>query len=107
MPTMLRTLLALGCMLALSAIAPHTVRAGDPVAPAGAAVSSDAGQPAADMPGCPGKANGAPCCTSCQDKLAQGIDPAESAGGCPCQRARKAREAAAAKAREAAGAAVE
>jgi hypothetical protein len=104
MLTMLRTVLALGCLLALATFAPHTVAAGDPAAPAGAAVSSDAAQPAADMPGCPGMANGAPCCTSCQDKLAQGIDPSKTEGGCPCQRARKAREAAAAKAREAADA---
>jgi hypothetical protein len=100
---MLRTVFALGYLLALATLAPHTVRAGDPAAPAGAAVSSDAAQPYAAVPGCPGMANGQPCCTSCQDKLAQGIDPSKSEGGCPCQRARKAREAAA-KAKEAAGA---
>jgi hypothetical protein len=100
---MLRTVFALGYLLALATLAPHIVHAGDPAAPAGAAVSSDAAQPDAAVPGCPGMANGAPCCTSCQDKLAQGIDPSKSEGGCPCQRARKAREAAA-KAKEAAGA---
>ena len=101
---MLRTVFALGCLLALSTLVPHIVRAGDPAAPAGAAVSSDAAQPDAAAPGCPGMANGQPCCTSCQDKLAQGIDPSKTEGDCPCQRARKAREAAAAKAKEAADA---
>jgi hypothetical protein len=76
------------------------------LAPTVSWAADDAGSPAvsdkAEMPGCPGKADGAPCCTSCQDKIAQGVDPSKSEGGCPCQRARKAREAAAAKAREAA-----
>lgn len=81
------------------ALAPQAARSDDAAAPAAAAATD---QQSGDMPGCPGKANGAPCCTSCQDKIAQGVDPSKSEGGCPCQRARKAREAAAAKAREAA-----
>ena len=84
-------LLIAACCLAITTV-PYTVRA------------EEAAAPAAEMPGCPGKADGAPCCTSCQDKIAQGVDPAKTEGGCPCQRARKAREAAAAKAREAAAA---
>ena len=52
----------------------------------GAAVASDSGS----MPDC-GGAGGA-CCGSCQEKMAQG-QPAEKAmAGCPCQRARQARE---------------
>jgi hypothetical protein len=67
-----------------------------PVAPA---VSENVA--AADtMPGCPGKANGAPCCAGCQEqhaKLAAAADAGQAApsGGCPCQeRARRLREAA-------------
>ena len=98
-----RRCLALAFVLACLTFVADAARAGDAAQPAGAAVPADAA-PAAAMQGCPGKANGAPWCTSCQDKLAQGIDPSKSEGGCPCQRARKAREAAAAKAREAASA---
>jgi hypothetical protein len=77
---------------ALTALGSYAVNAEQP-APAAA--------PAVEMEGCPGKADGQPCCTTCQDKREQGLAAAGSEGGCPCQKARKARQAAAAKAKAA------
>ena len=94
----MRFVLIAACALALTASLPFSAGAEEN----SAAVSS--GSQTTDGGGCPGAANGAPCCATCQDKVAKGIDPSKSEGGCPCQRARKAREAAAAKAREAAAA---
>jgi len=93
-------LIVLSCSVALCATAVLAADAGSS-APAPAAVSSDTGGASAEMAGCPGKADGSPCCTSCQDqreKVAAGA--AKPSGGCPCQRARQAREAAAKRAAE-------
>lgn len=64
------------------------------------AAPAPAAQPA-DAPGCPGKADGAPCCATCQDKREAGVAAEKAEGGCPCQRARKARRAASAPAQPA------
>jgi hypothetical protein len=90
---MLRTLIV---CLALTALGAPNAVAAEQQPPQAAAVEAES--PPADAGGCPGKANGAPCCTTCQDKRAQGISAEEQGGGCPCQRARKAREAASKKA---------
>ena len=82
-------------LLGAVAFAPARGEAADPSA---AAVTSNAQQPGSDMPGCPGKANGAACCASCQAQRAAeaAAAPAEKPAGCPCQRARAAAKAAAA-----------
>lgn len=84
-------------LLLAAAVAPGHSSIAGAAEDAPPAVSSD-GAPAAEaMAGCPGKADGSPCCTSCQDrqaKIAAGEAPA-GGGGCPCQeRARRLREAA-------------
>jgi hypothetical protein len=93
-------LAALVCAVAFCATAALATDSGS-AAPAAAAVSSAPGAAGAEMPGCPGKADGSPCCTSCQDQRAKiAAGEAKPAGGCPCQRARAAREAAAKRAAE-------
>lgn len=85
-------LVAIGCWLAVAAALPLAARAEQP-APAAA---TDVDQKAADMPGCPGKANGGACCASCQEQHAadSAKAAAPAAGGCPCQRAKQAAPAA-------------
>ena len=78
----LRTLIV-ACTLTL---APYAFGVEQPAPP-------PAEQPA-DMAGCPGKADGAPCCATCQDKREAGVAVEKAEGGCPCQRARKAKQAA-------------
>lgn len=94
--TLVRSIAVAGCLLALAAMAPAGARAEDAAKPAEAAA------PAEEAGDCPGRAAGG-CCSECQDKAVQGSGGNEkakaveaAAGGCPCQRKRKAREAGAA-----------
>ena len=93
-----RTLLiAIAGALLLGSVAFAPAR-GETADQSAAAVTSNAQQADSDMPGCPGKANGAACCASCQEKQAAeaAAAPAEKPAGCPCQRARAAAKQAAA-----------
>ena len=84
------------CLLAVLAVA-IAACSNDSATKASAAPNSAAvaqQQPGADhsdaMPGCAGP-NGA-CCGTCQEKQAQAAEAGKPTGGCPCQRARQARE---------------
>ena len=91
---MSRFLCACACAFALLS-ASATVRAAD--APQGAAVAAEQ---SADAPGCP-SAEGGKCCATCQDRAARadaGEAPQAAMAECPCQRAKRLREKAAAQA---------
>lgn len=84
---------ALGCA---SDTPPAATAAQDPAAAveqAPAAVAADSaveGSMKEMMPGCSG--TGGACCGSCQEKMKQADAAEKPMGGCPCQRARQARE---------------
>lgn len=60
-------------------------------ATAGSAQSAPADRPGEAAAGCPYSVNGS-CCGTCQDKAQQQAPAPHAAGGCPCQRAKQARE---------------
>lgn len=89
----LKSILVLLVLLLCSA--PVTSSADDaPQQPADAAAQSVEGDGAAAegmVPGCPGAEDGK-CCGACQQRARLTKKPASEMGGCPCQRARQARE---------------
>ena len=90
-------LIAAALSLTVSTLAPLSARAEQPAQSAAPAVEGL--QKNDDAPGCHGKTNGGACCASpaCQANQAS-TDAAKAAapsgGGCPCQRARQAAQAA-------------
>ena len=87
-------------LLVLALAAPVTVLAeapGDDAAPGapGVAASDAESTTAPEATNCQGEP-GAPCCSGCQERarrVAEGKASATKTGGCPCQRAKAAREA--------------
>ena len=79
---------AAAVLLSAIVLAPVALRAED-----AAQMSVPAAAPADEGMGCPGKADGKPCCAGCETR--QRISKGKATGGCPCQqRAREAKEAA-------------
>jgi hypothetical protein len=91
------TLIAALCSLALLA-APARLLAepaqgadGAGGAAAGSTQAVPADRPGEAAAGCPYSVNGS-CCGTCQDKAQQQAPDPHAGGGCPCQRAKRARE---------------